>query len=172
MIPIENCPDCGASLEVPEEQIDTRVECPDCRSQFLARAVRRTRKDDEDEEDHPRRSRRRRRCPECDAAVSFKDRYCPECDADLSGDRKIKDAASKKLAAGICGILIGSLGIHKFVLGYTTAGVIMLLVSLVGCILGGSFVMGIIGLVEGILYLTKSDEDFYRIYIKGQKEWF
>jgi TM2 domain-containing membrane protein YozV len=38
--------------------------------------------------------------------------------------------ADKKIAAGVCGILLGSLGIHKFILGYTTEGIIMLLVSI------------------------------------------
>ena len=37
--------------------------------------------------------------------------------------------ASSKLPAGICGILLGSLGIHKFVLGYTGPGLILLLVT-------------------------------------------
>ena len=31
---------------------------------------------------------------------------------------------------------------------------------------------GVVGLVEGIIYLTKSDEDFQSIYVTGQKEWF
>jgi TM2 domain-containing membrane protein YozV len=79
--------------------------------------------------------------------------------------------AEKKLVAGILGILIGSLGIHKFYLGYQTAGIIMLLVTLLTCGLGAS-VMGIIGLVEGIIYLTKPDEEFVEIYVDGKKEWF
>ena len=37
----------------------------------------------------------------------------------------------KKTAAGICGILLGGLGIHKFILGLTTPAVIMLLVSII-----------------------------------------
>lgn len=82
-----------------------------------------------------------------------------------------QDAASKKLAAGICGILLGALGIHKFILGYTTAGVIMLLVSVLSCGFV-SPVIGIIGIVEGIIYLAKSDEDFYQTYMVGKKEWF
>jgi hypothetical protein len=57
------------------------------------------------------------------------------------------------------------------VLGYTTAGVIMLVVTLVTCGLGG-FVMGIIGLIEGIIYLTKTPEEFQAIYIDGRKAWF
>ena len=79
--------------------------------------------------------------------------------------------AGNKLAAGICGILLGSLGIHKFILGLTTPGIIMLLVSLLTCGIG-AIPMGIIGLVEGIIYLTKSDEEFYRLYGVEKKEWF
>lgn len=74
-------------------------------------------------------------------------------------------AKSKKTTAGICAVLLGGLGIHKFVLGYTTAGIIMILLACTG-------ISSVIGLIEGILYLTKSDEDFYNTYIKGQKAWF
>src|ERR1700745_3825598 len=41
--------------------------------------------------------------------------------------------ASKKMAAGLCGILLGSLGVHKFILGYNTEGIIMLLITLLTC---------------------------------------
>lgn len=83
----------------------------------------------------------------------------------------VTQRASNKIAAGVCGILLGGLGIHKFILGYTGAGLIMLLVSILSC---GAlyFVMHIIGLIEGIIYLTKSDEEFVRIYVDGRKEWF
>jgi TM2 domain-containing membrane protein YozV len=81
----------------------------------------------------------------------------------------LQEASSKKLAAGLLGIFLGHLGIHKFVLGYTTAGVIMLLVSMT-CI--GGAVMYVIGLIEGIMYLTKSDEEFYQTYMANKREWF
>ena len=32
--------------------------------------------------------------------------------------------------------------------------------------------VGIIGLVEGIMYLTKSDEEFVRTYVQNKKPWF
>jgi len=83
----------------------------------------------------------------------------------------IAGRGSNKIAAGVCGILLGSLGIHKFILGYTGTGVIMLLVTLLTCGLGG-VVMHVIGLIEGIIYLTKSDEEFVRIYVDGRREWF
>ena len=79
--------------------------------------------------------------------------------------------ADKKIVAGILGILIGGLGIHKFMLGYQREGVIMLLVSVLSCFtLAG--VMHVIGIVEGIMYLTKTDEEFVRTYIYGRKGWF
>ena len=77
----------------------------------------------------------------------------------------------KKIAAGICGILLGSFGIHKFILGMTTPAIIMLLVSVLSCFIL-AIPMHIIGLIEGIIYLTKSDEDFYHTYIVGKKAWF
>jgi TM2 domain-containing membrane protein YozV len=83
----------------------------------------------------------------------------------------VESYASKKLAAGICGILIGGLGIHKFILGKQQPGLIMLLVTVLTCGAGG-VVMGIVGLVEGIIYLTKNDEDFYQTYYVQGKDWF
>jgi TM2 domain-containing membrane protein YozV len=78
---------------------------------------------------------------------------------------------SKRVIAGVIGILLGSLGVHKFVLGYSTAGVVMLLVSVLSCFTL-SPVMGLIGLIEGIIYLTKSDEEFYRMYVAQERPWF
>ena len=95
------------------------------------------------------------------------------------------DIANKKLVAGILGILLGSLGVHKFYLGNTQPGIVMLAGTLGGYFLGFllaiilvGFVfflvpvaMGIIGLIEGILYLTKSDQEFYQTYVVGKKAW-
>jgi len=79
--------------------------------------------------------------------------------------------ADKKIVAGILGIVIGGLGIHKFILGYQKEGLIMLLVSVLSCGMLAP-VMHIIGIIEGVMYLTKSDEDFVRTYIQGRKGWF
>ena len=75
--------------------------------------------------------------------------------------------ADKKVTAGICGILIGGLGVHRFILGDTTGGIIRIVLSVVTC--GAA---SIIGLIEGIIYLTKSDEEFVNEYITNQKGWF
>ena len=81
------------------------------------------------------------------------------------------EIANKKLVAGLLGLFLGSLGIHKFMLGYTRAGLIMLLVTVLTCGFGG-FVMGVIGLIEGIVYLAATPQDFKTTYIDARKEWF
>lgn len=81
------------------------------------------------------------------------------------------DVSGKKIAAGICGILLGAFGIHKFILGYTTEGIIMLLVTLLTCGFG-AIVTSIIGLIEGILYLVKDDAEFASTYLNNKKGWF
>lgn len=79
--------------------------------------------------------------------------------------------ADKKVLAGVLGIVVGAFGIHKFVLGYTTEGLIMLLTTVISCgIL--AIVPSVIGIVEGIIYLTKSDEEFVTTYLQSKKGWF
>lgn len=81
--------------------------------------------------------------------------------------------SKSKVAAGLLAIFLGGLGIHKFYLGYTTQGIILLLVTILGALLLiGPLITGVISLIEGIIYLTKSDEDFYNIYVANKKEWF
>lgn len=81
------------------------------------------------------------------------------------------DVAQKKLVAGILAIILGYLGIHKFILGYTVQGIIMLLVSLLTCGFAASIIW-IIALIEGIIYLTMPDEKFYETYIVNKRGWF
>ncbi|WP_409978168.1 TM2 domain-containing protein [Anoxybacteroides tepidamans] len=62
-----------------------------------------------------------------------------------------------KIVAGILAILLGGLGIHKFYLGKLGQGVLYLLFSWTG-------IPSIIGFIEGIVYLLKSDEEFNQKY--------
>lgn len=78
-----------------------------------------------------------------------------------------QNTENKKVLAGVLAIVIGSLGIHKFVLGYTKEGIIQIVLTFITCGFAS-----IIGLVEGIIYLTKSDEEFYQTYQVGKKGWF
>ena len=111
-------------------------------------------------------------CSQCQAQLPQVGGYQPiQPPAPMYGSGEVQDwkqaGADKKLVAGICGILVGGFGIHKFILGYTTEGIIQIVITLVTCGVGS-----IIGLIEGIIYLTKSDEDFVRTYIQNKKGWF
>ena len=76
-----------------------------------------------------------------------------------------EETKQKKLIAALLAIFLGWVGAHKFYLGYMKAGIIQLVVGLVTC---GS-IASIIGIVEGIMYFTKSDDEFESIYVNGDK---
>ena len=78
-----------------------------------------------------------------------------------------------RVAAGVLAILLGGLGVHKFYLGYHGIGVLYLLIGTVGWILFfPPIVLGVVALVEGIVYLTKSDEEFENTYVLNQRKLF
>ena len=74
---------------------------------------------------------------------------------------------SKRIVCGICGILLGGLGVHRFVLGDAKGGIIRIIISVVTCGMGS-----LIGLIEGIMYLIKSDAEFIQTYQVDKKAWF
>ncbi|ASG65361.1 TM2 domain-containing protein [Idiomarina piscisalsi] len=82
--------------------------------------------------------------------------------------------SSKKIAAAVLAFFLGAFGAHKFYLGYTKEGVIMLLVFLFGFILLGfpSIIIGIIAFVEFIIYIVKPDDEFEETYVQGHRPWF
>ncbi|HYX15671.1 MAG TPA: NINE protein [Nostoc sp.] len=57
--------------------------------------------------------------------------------------------------------MLGTLGIHKFILGYTKEGIIMLFITLFTAGYG-AFIIAIISIIEGIIYLTKRIENSYK----------
>jgi TM2 domain-containing membrane protein YozV len=111
-------------------------------------------------------------CSNCGTATQPNQILCVKCGVSLA-KRGMGVGGKNRIVAGVLGILLGWLGIHKFYLGYTKQGIIMLLVSILASwIWIGPVIMGTIGLIEGIIYLVKSDEDFYATYVQGQKKWF
>mgnify|MGYP001477786591 CR=1 FL=1 len=73
--------------------------------------------------------------------------------------------SGKRTMCGILGILLGGFGVHRFMMGDTTGGIIRIVITGVTCGAGG-----IIGLIEGIMYLMKTDEEFDQMY--PEKGWF
>ena len=123
-------------------------------------------------------------CTKCGTQNDDYSQICVQCQAPLptiggyqpiqpqapmygSGQQDLQRlGADKKIIVGICAILLGGFGVHKFILGYTNEGIIQLVLGL--CFGIG----GIIGIIEGIIYLTKSDEEFARTYLIEKKPWF
>ncbi len=83
--------------------------------------------------------------------------------------------SNKKVLAGILAIFFGGFGIHKFVLGYNKEGVILLVATIAITLFSFgllSFLVWLFTLIEAIIYLTKTDEEFYNTYQVGKKPWF
>ncbi len=114
-------------------------------------------------------------CPNCGTSVQDGSAFCPNCGSSFSSQNVPPPGnpysannqqppinsynggnypqQKSKMAAGLLGIFLGSLGIHNFYLGKTKIALIQLLVSVLTCGIG-AFAMEIWGLVEGIFYLS------------------
>lgn len=99
-------------------------------------------------------------CHACGTEIAAGVNYCPDCgarqgdtaDAGESGGRDVD-----RVTAGIFAILLGGLGVHHFYLGNVGLGVLYLCFS-------WTFIPALVGVIEGIIYLTKTDEEFQRQY--------
>tara|TARA_B100000287_G_scaffold429034_1_gene481546 strand:+ start:1396 stop:1920 length:525 start_codon:yes stop_codon:yes gene_type:complete len=134
-------------------------------------------------------------CSKCNAEVRLGSKYCAKCGTVIgqnkssnemaSKDRlnsskssKVNDSLevsalkSKRLSAGLCGILLGGFGVHKFILGYNQQGYIYLGAFIGTFCFGGFLLVSILALVEGIIYLSMPIEQFKKTYIENKKEWF
>ncbi len=113
-------------------------------------------------------------CMRCGAMRGTGSKYCANCGAELpvnaascvrcgffaagpAPEWQQSNAVERKskLAAGLLGIFLGSLGIHNFYLGYTGKAVAQLLITVCTCGIGAA-ITSIWGLIEGILILTGS----------------
>ena len=111
-------------------------------------------------------------CANCGNKIENNAKFCPKC-----GKQTVEETnnlqnnqpqnytttttntnSKSRIAAGILGIILGSLGIHNFYLGYTNKGIAQLLLTLIGGLLCGIGAMAsaIWGLIEGIQILTGS----------------
>ncbi|MBQ7523240.1 MAG: TM2 domain-containing protein [Oscillospiraceae bacterium] len=86
-------------------------------------------------------------CPNCGEPSNPEAVICVKCGTSFSA---AASGAKSKLAAGLLGIFLGGLGVHRFYLGYTKIGILQILASL--CFGAGA----VWGLIEGILILCGS----------------
>ena len=135
------CVNCGAKID------DSCKFCPYCGTAVSKPSVENEKIDDDD------------------IAVEFSS----NSDEEINNDNKINYAMpaepssngekKSRLAGGLLGIFLGSLGVHNFYLGYTVKAIIQLLLTILGgcCTFGlGAFASWVWGLVEGIMILAGS----------------
>ena len=98
-------------------------------------------------------------CQACGETMSSAAKACPKCGhpnaivPQNTAARIVNGAPKSRVTAGILGILLGGLGVHKFYLGNVGLGIVYL-------IFFWTFIPAIIGFIEGIIYLVQSDEEF------------
>lgn len=102
-------------------------------------------------------------CSSCGAIIKKAAELCIKCG--VRGKGSSEHSPKSKVTAGVLALLFGGIGAHKFYLGYSSTGFIHLCLC-------WTFIPAIISLAEGIIYLTKTDEEFYEIYVKNKKEFF
>ncbi len=121
-------------------------------------------------------------CPNCGANTNEHQIACIKCGCPLNAaagersgqKRKSKKTAKSKVTAGVLAILLGMFGVHQFYLGNVGSGILRNVITFVGTIFCaiGFVVTGIFGLIEGIMYLCMSDEEFDEKYVQHKRGWF
>ena len=99
-------------------------------------------------------------CHECAAIIRAKAEICPKCGVRQPGGAgafATTPSGRSKLAAALFAIFLGGIGVHKFYLGRTGQGIAYILLC-------WTFIPAIIGFIEGVVYLSMSDQDFAAKY--------
>lgn len=189
---VVKCPGCTGEVAVPDELHGNAVLCPRCEQRFTA-------PDEAPLAPSTRPAVRsapapgaRKFCHHCGTSIAKSARVCPGCGstqpdmvsratmaepmplaADHMPPRIAVAPENNRILCGILAIVLGVLGVHKFVMGYTAEGWTLVMITVFGSCIGlGPIVSIVIGIVEGIVYLSKSDAEFHRSYEVGHKGWF
>lgn len=99
-------------------------------------------------------------CPECGSSIRVRAEICPKCGVRQPAMYSSEPTAfhgRNKLVAALFALILGGLGMHKFYLGRIGQGVLYLLFC-------WTVIPALIGLVEGIVYLTMSEGEFAKRY--------
>ncbi len=95
-------------------------------------------------------------CSSCGEVIKKQATICPECGVQQGGTAG-GGGQKDRTSAAILALLLGGIGAHHFYLGNTIRGVLYLLFV-------WTLIPPLIGFIEGIIYLTKSDQEFEQQY--------
>lgn len=126
-----------------------------------------------------------RSCPYCGGA--FASDAGPARDSDVRAERPVPSfldtgdssglftsdeaTSGKRVPAALLSFFLGALGVHQFFLGHVASGAIRLAILVFTAGLA-AYPLFLISFIETVIYLTKSDAEFDRIYVHGGKSWF
>jgi TM2 domain-containing membrane protein YozV len=107
-------------------------------------------------------------CHSCGTTLDADAKFCAECGAEQAGTGSTAagstaESPKDRVTAGVLAILLGGLGAHHFYLGNIGIGVLYLCFFWTG-------IPALAGLIEGILYLTKTDAEFQRRYVDDEDD--
>lgn len=123
-------------------------------------------------------------CPSCGVPPRVEKKFCHNCGVETQGNQILcvkcgvslsgTSSGKSKIAAGVLALTLGAYGGHQFYLGNTGSAVIRLVVSIIGIFLFGipTIPFVVIGIIEGIKYLSMEDHLFEFTYVKNKKSWF
>ena len=94
-------------------------------------------------------------CRGCGSVIHQDASACPKCGAPQKASVSNSVSGKNRTTAAILAFLLGGIGGHKFYLARVGSGFLYLIFC-------WTFIPGIIALIEGIYYLTMSDQDFAR----------
>lgn len=99
-------------------------------------------------------------CSSCGEIIKQEAVICPECGVSQGQSGVSGDSDKDRTSAGAIALTLGGLGGHHFYLGNTKRGIVYLLFF-------WTFIPAVAALIEGILYLTKSDQEFQQQYVNS-----
>lgn len=101
-------------------------------------------------------------CVNCGQEIDEKAEICPKCGVRVKPPPRaryyvVKEGGKNQVLAGLLAIFLGGIGVHKFYLGRIGMGIVYVLFCWTG-------VPEVLGIIEGIIYLTMEPEDFSAKY--------
>lgn len=175
------CPICRKMFSSHESHEGKTVACPSCKERFTIRrfspedaawdSVQRPKTDLHDmamqEESAPRAAppplQRKvfpggKFCSTCGASIHPMAEVCPHCGVRQSGSPSSN--RPNRVVAFLLAFFLGPLGVHKFYLGQSGAGVAYLLISILGSpLILPPLIMSLISIIEGVTYLVATTDD-------------
>ena len=166
-----NCTACGRQLKVAPGTAGKKAVCPACGATLVIPGPQPPPLNDPlfaaiEPESAPTVGSSKF-CFHCGAAISILAEICPRCGVRQPGTSVPGSSGPSRVVASLLAIFLGSVGAHKFYLGNTGSGIIYLILGLFFgiCTFGiSTVVIGVVALIEGLFYLSYSDEQFAAKY--------